>query len=207
MIHSPFHVVEDFISPLRCEELIARLALRSPDVDETGALKHERNVPAELGGTILSELDAISPMIEERYGATMRGDPTLRFQQYWENLKRPAELHNAEGWEFKRKKWQRTKDVDLVGIIWLKDYHDSVPLDPRIEVYGGKLEFPAYDFSLTPVRGTLVVFPALPHFVNATSHVLYGTLEQIKVNITLNGFSYDPTNFPGSYTDWFIGTP
>lgn len=205
MTHSPFHVVEDFISPLQCETLVQRLALRTPDYAENGQpLKHERHVLPELSGTILSELDALSPLLERRYGAEVVGDPALLFQQYWENPKSPAEGMGCENSKYVRKKWVKVKDVDLVGFLWLKSYHDAVPLDPRIEVYGGKLEFPAYNFSLTPVAGTLVVFPATPHFVTAMSHVMLGSLEQIKIGLKLKNWAYDPAQFPGSYQEWFF---
>jgi hypothetical protein len=207
-MHSPFHVIENFVSPLQCEQLIEELALRVPNRNESGApLKYERLVLGQSAGALLSELSAIAPLIEARYGAEIFGEPQLVLQQYFENPKVPAEPHGAEGWRFLRKKWTKTKDIDLVGFIWLKDYHASVPLDPRFEVYGGKLEFPTYNFSLTPVRGTLVVFPATPHFVHAMSHVMLGSLEQIKVTMSLrNGglpWVYNPVSFPGSYQEWF----
>lgn len=208
MIHSPFHVVENFISPLQCERIISALALKRPDIAENGQpLKHERHVPPEVGGSIISELNAIAPFIEQRYGAEVVDTPKLILQQYWENSKAPAEYHWAEGWKFARKKWTKTNAVDLVGFIWLKDFHSSVPMDPRYEVYGGKLEFPTYKFSLTPVRGTLVLYPATPHFVAAISHVMLGSLEQIKITMRLSkdgaAWTYEPSNFPGTYQEWF----
>lgn len=207
MNHSPFHIVEDFISPLQCERLMKGLALSYPQRDANGTpLKYERFVPADMGGGVLSEFDAISPLVEQRYGAPVNGEPTLIFQQYWENPKVPAEGLGCENSKFSRKKWTKVKDVDLVGFLWLKSYHDAVPLDPRIEVYGGKIEFPTYNFSLTPVAGTLVIFPATPHFVTATSHVMLGSLEQIKFNIRLSNWAYDPSNFPGTYKDWFFSS-
>lgn len=208
MTHSPFHVVEDFISPLQCESIIKRLALRTPNVAESGQpLKYECNVPAEIGGNIMSELDALSPFIAQRYGAEMADEPKVLFQQYWENAKAPAEPIGCESSKYSRKKWVKVKDVDLVGFIWLKSFHNAVPLDPRVEVYGGKIEFPGYNFSLTPVRGTLVIFPATPHFVTATSHIMLGSLEQIKVNIKLTNWSYNAAQFPGTYKDWFFAEP
>jgi len=183
------------------------LALSYPQRDANGTpLKYERFVPADMGGAVLSEFDAISPLVEQRYGAPVNGEPTLIFQQYWENPKVPAEGLGCENSKFSRKKWTKVKDVDLVGFLWLKSYHDAVPLDPRIEVYGGKIEFPTYNFSLTPVAGTLVIFPATPHFVTATSHVMLGSLEQIKFNIKLSNWAYNPSNFPGTYKDWFFGS-
>jgi hypothetical protein len=130
------------------------------------------------------------------------------FSQYFENPKDPCELHGCENAKFLRKKWVKTKDVDLVGYLWLKDYGGGVPLDPRIEVYGGKLEFPAYNFSLVPQRGTLILFPAGPHFITAISPILVGSLEQVKITVKLKTddgglWLYDPKNFPGTYQEWF----
>ena len=205
MNHSPFHVVENFISPLQCERLVKGLALSHPNYSENNEpMKYERFMPPEFSGSILSELDALSPLLEQRFGAEVVGVPSLLFQQYWENSKAPAEGMRCENSVYKRKKWEKVKDVDLVGFLWLKSYHDAVPLDPRVEVYGGKLEFPGYNFSLTPVAGTLVVFPATPHFVNAMSHVMLGTLEQVKICLRLKDWVYEAKNFPGTYQEWFF---
>jgi len=89
----------------------------------------------------------------------------------------------------------------------LKDFNSNVPLDPRHEVFGGKLEFPAYNFSLVPQRGTLVMFPAGPHFITVISPILLGSLQQIKLTVSIrakdNGiWFYQPANFPGKWQDW-----
>lgn len=209
MIHSPFHVIEDFISPLKCEDIVNQLALKVPDRDDSGVpLKHERIVPWQLAGEILSELDAVSPLIERRYSAQLFGEPQIHFQQFFENPTEPALNHTAEGWKYLRKKWTKVKDVDLVGFIWLKSYHATTPLDPRFEAYGGKLEFPAYNFSFTPARGALVLFPATPHFVYAISHMMLGSLEQLKISMKLRAdglpWTYVPSNYPGTYQQWFV---
>lgn len=210
MIRSPFYIQEDFISPLRCEQLIEKFALKVPDRNAEGApLKHHRVIPSDSCGDVRSELAAITPIIEQRYDGVFSAEPMLQFQQYFENPKVPAEPHMVDGFTYQRKKWTKMKNINLVGIVWLKSYHSSVPLDPRYETYGGKLEFPSYNFSLTPVRGTLVVFPATEHFVNATSHVLLGSLEQIKITIPLqqedgSPWRYIPANYPGSFQEWFL---
>ena len=208
MIHSPFHVIDDFISPKQCDELIKGLALTVPDYAENGQpLKHERFVTTMYGTSLAHQFHEIIPELELRYSAKV-SNPQFVFQQYWENPKVPAEGVGCENSRFTRKKWVKHKDVDLVGFIWLKTFHNSVPLDPRIEVYGGKIEFPAYQFSLTPVQGTLVMFPATPHFVTATSHIFLGSLEQIKITAKLSTvgatWQYVASNYPGTYQEWFF---
>jgi hypothetical protein len=208
-MHSPFHVIEDLISPLRCEQLIKELGLLKPSLDEDGRpLKYERLLPPAELTMIRGALAPHRQAIEERYGSRVL-DWNGMFQQYWEDPKKPAEPIGAQGWMYSRKKWHKVRDIDLVGFLWLKDFNSSVPLDPRFEVYGAKLEFPAYDFSLTPVRGMAVFFPATPHFVHALSHVMFGSMEQILLTTKLTtpegaAWSYDPMSFPGTYQEWFL---
>lgn len=209
-IHSPFHVVEHFISPAACEKLIQELGILEPTTDEVGrVLKNERILrDGEYVQMFKSLVQREVGAIEERYDASIVGMETPIFSQYFEDPKNPCELHGCENAKFLRKKWVKTKDVDLVGYLWLKDFNNGIPLDPRYEVYGGKLEFPAYDFSLVPQRGTLVIFPAGPHFISAVSPVQVGTLEQIKISIKLKSVDdgawiYQPQNFGGTYQEWF----
>lgn len=210
-VHSPFHVIEEFLSPLNCERIISELGISTPSLHEDGhPMKHERLVkdPALLNliqGALSEHIEAV----QERYSALIKGMNVPLFQQYFEDPKRPCELHRCENSELKRKKWVKVKDVDLVAYIWLKDFESGVPLDPRYEVYGGKLEFPAYNFSLVPQRGTMVLFPAGPHFITAISPVLVSSLEQIKFSLKLTSpndgelWIYQPSSFPGTYLDWF----
>jgi len=209
MIKSPFFVIEDAVSPAKCDVITKQLGISVPSKDEAGyPLKHECFITdAELVGYLQ---EAIMPSVgdmESRYGGAIKTFETPLFRQYFENPSRPCELHGCENAKFLRKKWVKVKDVDLVGYLWLKDFNSGVPLDPRFEVYGGKLEFPAYDFSLVPSRGTMVFFPAGPHFITAISPVLVGSLEVVKISIKLHvqdGFwEYKPELFPGDYMQWF----
>lgn len=211
-IHSPFLVVENFISPSICEKLINEFGIKVPTIDVDGRVfKNERILKdPEYVHLIKSRIQEHVPAIEERYSGIVSGMEPPTFSQYFEDAKHPCELHGCENAKYLRKKWVKVKDVDLVGYIWLKDFNNGVPLDPRFEVYGGKLEFAAYNFSLVPQRGTLVMFPAGPHFITAISPVLVGSLEQLKFSIKLkseeHGFwLYNPQNFPGSFQDWFSG--
>jgi hypothetical protein len=210
-IHSPFLVFDHFISPANCERLIEELAIREPSRTDDGIpLKHERILSdVEHVQLIKTRLEEQIGLIESQYFATVTGLAPAVFQQHFENPNNPCEGHGCENSRFIRKKWVKTKDVDLVGYLWLKDFNNGVPLDPRHEVYGGKLEFPAYDFSIVPQRGTLVLYPAGPHFITAISPVLVGSLEQIKITIRLKQkdggiWLYQPANFAGTYQDWFV---
>jgi hypothetical protein len=208
--HSPFHVVEEFISPANCERIIAEYGIKVPSIAEDGRpVKNERIVSEEPLIELLQQaLLEHGGDIQSRFRGIIKGMDKPRFQQYFEDPKHPCEVHGCENSKFLRKKWVKVKDVDLVCYLWLKDFGGGVPLDPRHEVYGGKLEFPAYNFSLVPQRGTLVIFPAGPHFITAVSPVLVGSLEQLKFSLKLNTadggmWLYQPDGFPGSYTDWF----
>lgn len=209
-VRSPFLTVEHFISPATCERLVSDLGIRQPTTDEVGrVLKNERILrDGEYMQLFKGLVQDQVRTIEERYNGSVVGMEPPVFSQYFEDPKNPCELHGCESSKYLRKKWVKTKDVDLVGYIWLKDYNNGIPLDPRFETYGGKLEFPAYDFSLVPQRGTLVLYPAGPHFITAISPILVGTLEQIKITVKLKNadgghWIYQPQNFPGSYQEWF----
>lgn len=210
MTRSPFFVIEDAVSPAKCELIIKELGIQAPSIGEDGKpLKHERLIKdAELVAYIQGAVQENLSAMEERYDGAIRVLETPLFQQYFENPERPAEGHGCDNARFLRKKWVKVKDTDLVGYLWLKDYNSGVPLDPRFETYGGKLEFPAYDFSLVPQRGTMVFFPGGPHFITATSPVLVGSLEVVKLSIKLHTddgspWLYQPTAYPGSYQEWF----
>lgn len=208
--HSPFHTIEHFISPSVCEQLIAELGISEPTRDENeNPIKHVRILKDPEHATFFKDLiQRHSAEIEERYNAHIDEMGVPVFQQFFEDPSRPCEMHGCENSKFLRKKWVKTKDIDLVGFISLKDFGSGVPLDPRIEVYGGKLEFPAYGFSIVPQRGTLVLYPGGPHFITAISPILVGSLEQIKITLKLKAASgemwiYQPADFPGTYQEWF----
>ena len=180
-----------------------------PNLDQDGnPIKMERHY-LEGEDFIFSKLKEIVPDIEEKYDSSFKAAEKMIFQYYPENQKTPAENPGCENSKFLRKKWVKIKDVDLVGFLWLKDYNDQAPLDPRTEVYGGKIEFPAYNFSLTPQAGTLVIFPAGPHFITAISPILIGSLYQVKINICISPddgsqmWMYDPRKYKGTWQQWF----
>jgi len=208
MINSPFIVVPDFISPLTCEKIIKDIAVGAPDLDLHGQPKKLERHNVLWESHIASNFRSLVPEIEQRYGATYRGLEKPVFQFFPENAAAPAQAPGCENSKYIRKKWVMHRDVDLVGFIWLKEFNDTMPLDPSYEIFGGKLEFPAYNFSLVPQRGTLVLFPAGPHFITVISPLMVGDLYQIKLNVSLTAtdgsrYFYNPQHHPGRWEQWF----
>lgn len=204
---SPFIVVQDFLSPKMCENILKDINVVSPDTDINGDPKKLERFCLTWDQPIAEKFRELIPDIESRYNCSYRGLEKPVFQYYPENAKVPAEGPGCENSKFVRKKWVMHKDVDLVGFIWLKDFNENVPLDPRHEIYGGKLEFPAYNFSLMPQRGTLVMFPAGPHFISVISPMLLGDLYQIKLPVCISAkeggrWFYQPSDYPGTWQDW-----
>ena len=126
-----------------------------------------------------------------------------RVQFEWYPQGSVGEAH-AENSNFLRGKWLRTKQRDLTAVLFLSDYQDADTLEEEFEVYGGKLEFPQHKFGFNPMRGTLVVFPSDPHFINITSGVFVGDLFQARIQLAAQvPYLYQPQDFPGNYTMWF----
>lgn len=204
---SPFFIQQDFLSPMTCEAIIKDIEIAQPDIDEAdNPLKTERHC-LQWEQEIIDRFRELIPSIEDKYDVNYRGLEKPMFQYFPENPNVPAEKPGCANSIYSRKKWVKVKDVDLVGYIWLKDYNDKVPHDPRTEVFGGKLEFPAFNFSLVPQRGTLIMMPAGPHFITTISPILLGSAYQIKLNVSVKNkeggmWFYQPTNFPGKWTDW-----
>lgn len=203
-INSPFYTIENFISPANCQVLIDKFGAR----DTASAKAHSTALDPEYMAHLSERLADHIPDIQSRYQADAELPVDGMFKQYFENPSTPCELHGCANAKLLRRKWLKTKDFDLVGFVWLKDFNNGVPLDASYEVYGGKLEFPIYNFSLLPQRGTLVLFPAGPHFITAISPVLAGSLEQLTFGIKLTNtdksmWFYEPSQFPGDYTNWF----
>lgn len=210
MHKSPFMIVQDFLSPLQCEKIVSDVEIGAPDIDKNGVPQKTERYNLFWEQDIAERFRTILPELEERYNCTYRGLEKPIFQYYPENAKTPAEQPGCENAKYIRKKWIQHKDIDLVGFIWLKEYNDSVPLDVRHEVFGGKIEFPVHDFSLVPQRGTLVLFPAGPHFITVISPILVSDLYQIKLNVSITQkggeqWIYQPQSFPGRYQEWFEG--
>ena len=198
---SPFYIVEEFISPLMCEDITAELDFTVPDTDKDGhPIKSIRtNETAER--VLYERLLVLLPELQGYYQTIYKGTERMKFEWFPEGSVGDNECGNSV---FVRGKWLRDKQRDFTAILFLSDFQDKPAFEKDFEVYGGKLEFAQHSFGFNPTRGTLVVFPSDPHFINTTSRVQIGDLFQVRIQIAATqAYLYDPKNFPGNYTSWF----
>lgn len=183
-----------------CEEIVDQLDFIVPDVSPSGALlpsvKTEADYEAYLFGQFLKYKDSIAAYFDSDHRATSE----FTFTWYPTGAHEPMHAENSI---YQNGKWFRVKDRDLTCVLFLSDYQDKPPFDDEYEVYGGKLEFPQHGFGFNPQRGTLVVFPSVPQFVNGIAPILAGSLYLAKFHFaTKTPLMYDPRKFPGNYTTW-----
>lgn len=205
MIKSPFIIIEDFISPLACEEIIDNLQNQLPDVDENNVpqpgMKFNRLSESRLH-TAIEEF--LIEDLEEYYDFEYKGMLPFEFEWYPQGCKNNKQRCENSVYLKNINKWHRINNKDFCGIIFLNDYRDKKPFDSDFEVMGGKLQFLNHNFSINPKRGTLIFFPGNEHFINCTADVQVGDLNQIRFFVSANKpWIYDKTKFPGDYKSWF----
>lgn len=202
-LKSPFYIVEEFVSPLLCEEIIEICDFTVPDSDKEGSYVKTMKSSERAEAIIYERLLLLLPNIQAHYQFLYKGTEPMMFEWFPEGS--IGEM-GAENSNFVRGKWLRTKQRDFTGILFLCDYQENIPFEQDYEVYGGKLEFPQHAFGFNPRRGTLVIFPSDPHFINVTSNVFVGDLFQCRIQIAAQTpYIYNPQMFPGNYTQWFTG--
>lgn len=200
---SPFYVIQNFISPKQCEIIVDNLGYYSPDVDNEGTpikmMRHHESSER----IIYDSFQPLIPTFEEYYDFNHRGTESVTFEFYSEGVE-PEPVCDNSKWV--NKKWVRTKDRDFSAVVFLSDYQDNPPLDSEYEVYGGKLEFLQHKFGFNPERGTLLVYPSSPHFINAVAEIQAGDLFLAKFHMAGEiPHLYQPADFPGNYLSWFNG--
>jgi len=198
---SPFYVVQNFLSAKQCEIIVDNLGYYSPDTDKDGIpLKMMRN-HEESEKKVYGKFKQIIPSLEKYYGFQHRGTEPMTFEFHSEGVKPEAVCDNSK---WVKKKWVKTKDRDFSVVLFLSDYQEKIPFDSDYEVYGGKLEFLQHKFGFLPERGTLIVYPSGPHFINAFAEIHIGDLFLSKFYLAASvPYLYQPIDFPGDFTNWF----
>jgi len=198
----PFLIVNDFLSPLECEDIVNRSLFEFPnrDIDGKAIKSVTRNILTQ--NRILPYLDDVIDAVEDYFAVEHGGILPLMIECYPENCKQ--EGLRAENSVKKDGKWQRINDHDFTGIIFLKDSSTDKNFDDMFEVYGTKLEFPNHQFGFRPQRGQLIIFPSAPNFVNTTISPKIGDMYQIRFHmVAASPYHYEMNKFPGNYKTWF----
>lgn len=200
---SPFKIYRQFLSPKYCEFITDTIAFTDPDVDKDGKplrmFKHNEDAEDLIHDRLL----LLVPELEKYYGIEYKGTEEIMIEWFSDGVTGKPQCENSQ---YLRKKWVRTLSRDLSAVLFLSDHQDTPNFDSDYEVYGGKLEFPQHGFGFNPERGTLIVYPSVPHFINATAEVKAGELYQARIHIAAKApFLYDPSQFPGDYKTWFKG--
>jgi hypothetical protein len=200
---SPFKVYQHFLSPKICEHICDTLAFDYPDVDKDDNPQRMIKHSAMAEEVIYDRLQPLVPELEKYYGIEYKGTEQIMVEWFSEGVIGKPQCENSH---YLKKKWVRTLPRDLSAIVFLSDYQDTPNFDSDYEVYGGKLEFPQHGFGFNPERGTMIVYPSVPHFINATAAIRAGELYQARIHIAATApFLYDPNQFPGDYRTWFQG--
>jgi hypothetical protein len=201
---NPFLIFENFISPLQCEDIIIGNNNTFPNLDKHNKVQplYSRNGLAET--RILPQVKAeVIPRVEEYYDVEVKGITPFMMEWYaagYEGTNKPR----CENSIYLNGKWQRSNNNDFTAVIFLNDYNDETPFDDEYEVFGGQLEFITHGFSFNPQRGTLIIFPGAPNFINNTAEVKAGELTQIRFHIATHElFVYDMEKFKGNFETWF----
>lgn len=201
MEKSPFYVVQEFVSPYMCEDLIDACDFNVPDEDKDGHYIKTTKTCERAEAVIYDRLLYLLPELQAHYVFQYKGTERVEFEWFPEGSKGTFRSENSE---YVRNKWLRTRARDFTAILFMSDYQEKIPFEQDYEVYGGKLEFVQHKFGFNPQRGTLIVFPSDPHFINVTSDIRAGDLYQARVQIAAQTpYIYRPDMFPGNYTTWF----
>jgi len=198
---SPFLIYEEFLSPMQCERIADDLEFIDHDVDKNDSPVRMFKHHEESEKIIFSKFKKIIPEIEKYYDFRYKGTEKMSFEWFPTGSKGELKCDNSQ---YLHKKWVRTYERDFSIILFLADYQNQTPFDREYEVYGGKLSFPQHGFGFNPQRGTLIIYPSGPHFINVVEPILAGDLFLVKFHVAAAlPYLYNPEKFPGTYRDWF----
>jgi hypothetical protein len=118
-IKSPFYVVNNFISPLTCEEIVDVVNFITPDTDKDGREVKTSKTCERAESIIFDRLRTILPDVQSYYQLHYKGTEEIVFEMLPQGGKCVVNVENSA---FLRGKWVRTKARDLTAVLFLCDY-------------------------------------------------------------------------------------
>lgn len=200
---SPFFVIQEFISPLFCEEIVNDLCLKSPKTTHDGTLVASHHNSSYGDKIITEKIRPIISDIELHYNTKIKSMTKPAFEWYPTNCKQ-GEPISENSKRIGTNNWMRIAERDLSCILFLSDYNEKPGFEEHFECYGGKLNFPSWRFGFNPQRGTLIIYPSVPQFINVTSTVFAGNLIQSRFHfLSQMPLIFNHADFPGDFRTWF----
>ena len=187
---------------MECEIIIENANLRFPDVGPRGKPKRTSIGKKGIADKVIAIFSEYEEDIEEYFGTEFLqfSPPSIE----WQPQGCIQEAVRCDNSVLKNGRWSRVNSSDFTCILFLKDYNDKPDFDPLFECYGGQLTFPTHDVTLKPMRGTLVVYPSGPNFINQIAAPVAGDNVYIKFSIICEKpYVYDPKKFPRPGVGWF----
>lgn len=202
---SPFLVEQDLFSPLLCDQVIDNLAdafIQYETNNEGDPLVTSCNDESSSNLILNTVEHKLIPTIEKHFNVTIDKMSQPQFLWYPENFKDDGV--KCDNSDYIERKWVKTRSRDFSVTIFLCEYCDSVPFDNDYEVYGGKIEYPQYNFGFNSERGTAIVHPSDPRFLHHVDQVYTGDLLLARLFLVANeSYLYNPNEYPGDYRSWF----
>lgn len=201
---SPFLILNNFLSPLECENYVYASDLSFPNTEVDGTpVKTTFKLPL-LQRRVWNRIEQYFSSIESYYNVEIDSVSSIDVEWYPEKcLDEPARCENSL---YNGRKWAIRNNYDFTVIVFLKTYNEKTDFDVDFECYGGKLEMINHQFSFNPNRGNAIVFPSNQYFINRTTSPILGDFLQLRFHITCTQrFAYDRNMYMGNYSTWFKG--
>lgn len=201
-IKSPFLIIENFLSPLECDNILTYCSNIFPDEDNTGKEIKTVVKNALMQSRVWKRTEEYYNFIEKYYNVSISEQTSVDIEIYPEGCSQ--EKVRCENSAFINNSWKIINDYDFTVIVFLKSYNDTKEFDRDFECYGGKLEFLNHKFGFNPIQGNAIIFPSNQYFLNCTTSPKAADMLQLRYNLICdNKFKYDPTKYAGTYSDWF----
>lgn len=201
MKKSPFVVLPELLSPLQCEMMVDSMNLTIPQFDEDDNVKPLVLINELMEMRLADATLQLCDIIDDHYDVSVKSVSKHRFIWYPEEYSDKKVI--CDNSKFMDGSWVRKNKYDFSAIIFLSDYNENPKFDDFYEVYGGRVQFPTFDFSFMPQRGHLIIYPSSDNFMYNISDVKAGDLNIIQVFFQCDEpYEHDYTKFENNYKQW-----
>jgi hypothetical protein len=108
--NSPFYIVQDFISPLLCEQMVDMLDMIEPDLDKDQNPQLTIKSNDVLEKVIYDYVQGAMPQIEQHYNVEYRGMKPVEFKWYPEDFEGENEFTCENATYNSNKNWVKNKN-------------------------------------------------------------------------------------------------